>query len=107
MFSRFLAVCLGLAICLVGIGSANSAPNHHFRNPAVCFHHAGWIVKPGSNRKGGSAKAIPGTYHWVTWLRIYVPGIPYLTLNSGDLTPTQYQTQLACVGKNTVPNVAP
>jgi hypothetical protein len=106
MFSKFLAVCMGLAICLVGIGSANSA-THHPKNPAACFHKAGWIVRAGSNTKRGSAKAIPGTYHYVTWTRIHIPGIPFLTLNSGDLTKAQYQVQLNCVGPNTVPTVAP
>lgn len=106
MFAKFLAVCLGLAICLVGIGTANSTPNKP-KNPATCFRQSGWIVKQGSNAKGGSAKAIPGTYHYVSWIRIHIPGIPYLTLNSGDLTSAQYQVQLSCVGKNTVPNVAP
>jgi hypothetical protein len=108
MFSRFLAVCLGLAICLVGVGSVNGATHKPKpKNPAACFRQAGWIVKPGSSTKGGSAKAIPGTYHYVTWLRIHIPGIPFLTYNSGDLTKAQYQTQLSCVGKVTVPNVAP
>lgn len=108
MFNKFLAVCLGLAVCFVGFGSvSNAAGKPKPKNPAACFRHAGWIVKPGSSTKGGSAKAISGTYHYVTWMRIYIPGIPFLTLNSGDLTKAQYQTQLNCVGPNTVPNVAP